>query len=188
MNKKNDNGYANPTFYDVPEFKETGVIYPKYTYELKIDGYEKTVKFLRKPDDDKIIDALDYLTLRLKLYDDEIKGLWFDDDNSPMAQLTRDENYFEYSSWDNSDTNFEKGELIFRKDCNRGARRIYNNYLKTNNITEDWSDVGYDKVKTIEKELRLLPKYFRVINFSLIKIANKKPVEMIKSKKHSLSL
>ena len=47
----NDNGYPDPMFYDVPEFKGGRQILRKYKFELVIEGVDKTTKYKDYPDD-----------------------------------------------------------------------------------------------------------------------------------------
>ena len=91
----NDNSSADPTFYHVPEYKDGKMIQPTYKWELVIDGFKKTTKFLTFPSDEEIEDGLESLIGEV-YYDNGV----FDDDNGFHAQISRDKKkWFQYSSY-----------------------------------------------------------------------------------------
>jgi hypothetical protein len=90
----NDNSTADPTFYHVPEFKDWKQIVPRYKYELKVEGFNETTKFLEYPSQDSLESGLSALLDDVYLSENG----YFDNDNSIMAQLNRDDRkYFRYS-------------------------------------------------------------------------------------------
>lgn len=141
----NDNSYPDPTFYDVPEFKDGRQVVPKYKYELCIEGYEKTTKFKEKPTDEELDNALSALLDNVHISN----GGYFDDDNSIYAQLARSrDSHFEYSYKVPAD--LKKGIVYFTKDAWSEARKIWERDFGKN----DWqSDLGYKKCREIEKKL-----------------------------------
>lgn len=89
----NDNSTADPTFYHVPEYKDGKMIQPTYKWELVIDGFKKTTKFLTFPSNEEVIDALSAL-LDSVYYKDG----YFDESLDIYAQFNRKEDdWFEYN-------------------------------------------------------------------------------------------
>lgn len=160
----NDNSTADPTFYDVPEFKDGKQILPRYKYELKIEGFDKTTKFLEYPDQELLEDGFSSL-----LDDVHLSGSgYFDTDNSIMAQIHRDSRqYFTYSYKKRPD--LEKGIVYFMKDAWQEARNIWERDFGTN----DWkSELGYKKCCEIEKDLlsEKDSKFVKAVKFTLEEI------------------
>jgi hypothetical protein len=141
----NDNSTADPTFYDVPEFKDGKQIVPRYKYELVIEGFNKTTKFLENPNKEQIEKGLSALLDDVYLSESG----YFDDDNSIMAQIRRDSSKtFRYSY--RKLPNLKKGIIYFIKESWGEARKIWERDFGTN----EWnSDLGYKKCCEIEKKL-----------------------------------
>jgi hypothetical protein len=55
----NDNGEPDPTFYDVPEFKDGRMIMPRYKFELIIEGLDKTTKYMHHPSNEELSQGID---------------------------------------------------------------------------------------------------------------------------------
>jgi hypothetical protein len=175
----NDNSTADPTFYHVPEFKAGRMILPEYKYELKIEGYGKTTKFLKKPTIEDLENGLDAILSGVKLYD-RGNGLYFDDDNSIYAQIHRSNDYFEFRCLRGSGIDTKNQEITFMRETWGTARDIYMSTPESK--TEDWSKVGYHKVSEIEKSLitERATEFVRKVKYSLTKIEKKKPTKKAK--------
>jgi hypothetical protein len=167
----NDNSTADPTFYHVPEFKGGRMINPEYKYELKVEGYDKTTKFLEKPDVEDLEKGLDALLGNVKLFD-QGHGLFFDDDRSIYAMLNND--YFEFRSWRGEGIDTKNKEVIFTKDAWKAAREIFEQTPA--NKTLNWSTEGYKLYSEIEKRLKIerVDEFTRRVKYSLTKITKKK--------------
>lgn len=163
----NDNSSADPTFYVVPEYKDGNIIEPIYKYELKVEGYETTTKFLTYPNKEELDDALSSLLDYVYLM--EIDGVYsFDDDNSFAARISRNtKNLFEFSTW-KKPIDYENNIVYFVKEAWNDAYSQYKNTPESN--TEDWSSVGLRKVRKIEEELLNSPPYSRAVKFSINEI------------------
>lgn len=143
----NDNSTAEPTFYDVPEFRDGRVVTPEYKYELSIEGYKKTTKFKDEPTQDEIIDGLNSLLQSVYLSENG----YFDDDNSVYAQLHRNRSeMYEFSTWRNP-VNFKNNHVFFVKNAWSEAKRIYDRDPENKKL--EWSGEGYKKCSEIEKSL-----------------------------------
>jgi hypothetical protein len=160
----NDNSTADPTFYDVPEFKDGKQILPRYKYELKIEGFEQTTKFMEYPDQNKLDDAFSALLDGAYLSE---RG-YFDTDNSIMAQINRDSRrYFQYSYRKTAD--LKKGIVYFTKDAWQEARKIWERDFGSN----EWSsELGYKKCNEIEQELlsKKNSPFVKAVKFTLEEI------------------
>lgn len=165
----NDNSTPDPTFYHVPEFKAGRMILPEYKYELKVEGFDKTTKFLKKPSKDELVEGLSALLGDVKLYDMG-NGYYFDNDRSVYGMLNRREGYYEYSSWKRS-INTRKKEIYFTKDAWQDARDQWMSI--PGNDQKDWGNVGYKEVREIKEKLLQTPEYYRAVKYSLIDLKEK---------------
>lgn len=164
MNKKNDNSTADPTFYHVPEFKDGKQIVPRYKYELKIEGFKETTKFLEYPNQELLEDGLSALLDDVYLSENG----YFDNDNSIMRQLNRDgRKYFTYS-WRKS-PDLENQIVYFTKESWNAANEIWKKDYGTN----EWgSDLGYKKCREIEEDLlnQENSPFVKAIKFELVEL------------------
>lgn len=169
----NDNSTADPTFYHVPEFKGNRMILPEYKYELKVEGYGKTTKFLKKPTTEELERGLDAILSDVKLFDHG-NGLYFDDDMSIYAQIHRSNDYFEFRSWRGEGVDTKKKEVVFTKDTWNAAHTLYDQ--DPANELLDWSKEGYKKCREIEERLKVEKAHVftRRVKYSLTKIEKKK--------------
>lgn len=169
----NDNSTPDPTFYHVPEFKDGKKIVPRYKFELKIDGYNKTTKFLSEPTEDDINDALQSLLQSVYLHENG----YFDDDNSVMAQINRDtRKLYEFRTW-KTPIDFENKLAKFTRDAYNDAYMLWEkDHPKSGNIEEDdkrWrSEEGYSLVRKIEDKLLTEEnsKYVKSVKYEIISI------------------
>jgi hypothetical protein len=160
----NDNGYPDPTFYNVPEFKGGRQILPVYKYELKIEGYEKTTKFLEKPDKEKLENALSSLLQGVHL----TESGYFDDRTDIFSRITRTRTY-EFNTW-KKPINHKTKTAYFVKD---GAWGVASNEWKSKFPNADWQkDNGYKYVSDREKELLDAKNspYVKGVKFRIVKI------------------
>jgi hypothetical protein len=107
----NDNSSPDPTFYHVPEYKDGKMIQPIYKWELVIDGFKKTTKFLTFPSSEEIENGLESL----------IGGVYynngvFDDDNGFYAQINRNTKQWLYYSSYRLPADIENGIIYFVTD------------------------------------------------------------------------
>lgn len=143
----NDNSTPDPTFYDVPEFRDGRIVVPVYKYELSVQGYNKTTKFKEKPGKEEIEDGLYSLLQGVYLSENG----YFDDDNSIFAQLHRNRDLvYEFSSWKNP-VDEENNFVYFAKDAWSEAKRIFDRDPENKKL--DWSSEGYKKCREIEESL-----------------------------------
>ncbi len=160
----NDNSIADPTFYHVPEFKDGKQILPRYKYELKIEGFDQTTKFLEYPDEETLGDGLSSLLDNVYLSESG----YFDTDNSIVAQLHRDSSkYFTYGYQKRPD--MENKTIFFTKNTWHVAHDIWKRDYGTN----DWSsELGYRKCREIEQELldQENSPYVKAVKFELIEL------------------
>jgi hypothetical protein len=160
----NDNSTADPTFYHVPEFKDGKQILPRYKYELKIEGFDQTTKFLEYPDEDKLDDGLSALLDGVYLSEHG----YFDNDNSIMSVMHRDtRNYFQYNYRKSPD--LENKVIYFTKDSWNAAHEIWKRDYGTN----DWGgEFGYKKCREIEEDLlnKENSPFVKSVKFELIEL------------------
>lgn len=161
----NDNSEADPTFYDVPEFKDGKQILPIYKYILKIDGFKRTTKFKEYPNEEMIRDGLSSLLSRVYLHENG----YFDDDDSVYAQLNRNtQNCYQYSSW-KKPIDFENKIIYFIKEGWNEARKRW----EIDFPNEDWQGPnGFQKCRQIEEALYTEPnsKFIKEIKFEIEEI------------------
>lgn len=160
----NDNSTADPTFYHVPEFRDGKQILPRYKYELKINGFDQTTKFLEYPDEETLGEGLSALLDDVYLSESG----YFDDDMSIYAQLNRDKRkYYTYTYKKRPD--LENGILYFVKEAWGDAKNIWEKEYGTNN----WgSELGYNKCREIEEELlnQENSPYVKEVKFELVEL------------------
>jgi hypothetical protein len=166
----NDNSEPDPTFYHVPEYKNgenIQIIEPTYEYELIIEGFDKTTKYMDFPTNDEIEAGLTSLLSGIEIDDD----FDFIDLKSLSDQIRHsNKSYFSFNYWDDDSINFDDKICNFKKDTFNDAREIYRR--SPGNENEDWSSVGYDKVKEIQRNLEkeINSKYVKSVNYSIVKI------------------
>lgn len=139
----NDNGTPDPTFYHVPEIRDGRMILPEYKYELSIEGVKKTTKFLEKPTNEDIRDAISSLTEGLLM----TKDGYVNEDDSIFFQIQRDNNWFEKSYHIEQD--YSKGYLVLSKErsIHPLEERLYAEGIITKEM--NWRDRG----KIVTEEL-----------------------------------
>lgn len=143
----NDNSSPDPTFYDVPEFRDGRMVVPVYTHQLSIEGYKEKTKFKGKPTEEEISDGLNALLQNVYL----TEGGHFDDDNSIYAQLYRDrDKLYEFSTWRNP-IDHENGIIVFERRAWNEVKAIFDQDPENHKL--DWSTEGYTKCREIETAL-----------------------------------
>lgn len=162
----NDNSTADPTFYHVPEIRDGKIIVPKYKYELKIEGLDKTTKFIDMPAEEELEDAFFALLGDAYIYAD---GL-IDTNNDIFAQLYRNNDYFRFSTYEKR-PDYENNIIYATKSAFSKAREIWEKEYGSN----DWgSELGYRKCREIEAELynQENSPYVTQLKYSLIEITD----------------
>lgn len=91
----NDNSEPDPTFFNVPEFKDGKMINPVYKYELVIEGLDLTTKYLEYPGPEELSQGIDALTRDVYLQDN---GGFFVED-SIYWQISRPRNQYYTKDW-----------------------------------------------------------------------------------------
>jgi hypothetical protein len=143
----NDNSRENPTFYNVPEIRDGKMIIPVYKYELSVEGYNKTTKFMKNPTEEEILDGLESLLQGVYLYENG----YFDDDDGIFATLHRNrKEVYVFSSW-KKNINYEDKFIYFFKDAWEEAKKIFDHDPKNKDLV--WSTEGYKKCREIEESL-----------------------------------
>lgn len=141
----NDNSTPDPTFYHVPEIKDGKMILPKYKYELKIEGLDKSTKFIDKPTDGEFEDAVYALLGDAYVYDSG----FIDTDNNIWAQINRTRDYYRLDLYD-VDIDRDNCLIPVIKNAFNDAKQIWEQEYGDN----DWnSDLGYRKCREIAKGL-----------------------------------
>lgn len=157
----NDNSQADPTFYHVPEIRDGKIINPVFKFELKIDGLDKTTKFLTFPTDDELSTGVDAL-LNDKLltdYDD------FIDSGDIYFQISRSRDMFEKSYHVRQD--YTKGVIIMTRE----GHWIYELENKLEEKNPGFKKLSWDKRQDILTEAILEDKKnCKVIKFTLTEI------------------
>ena len=130
----NDNSEPDPTFYHVPEIRDGKIILPTYKYELKINGLDRTTKFLDKPSDEELENGIDAILRDTVLTED---GTFFDDDNI-LFKISRDRDRFYEKSY-RVKQDYSTGEIRFSKEGGNKFFEITND-LKESGLLEglDW--------------------------------------------------
>lgn len=153
----NDNSSTDPIFYHVPEIRDGKVINPKYKFELKIEGLDRTTKFLKKPTDEEIDDAITALTQDVVLV-----GNVFVEDNI-MWRITRQPNLaYEKSYMIPQD--YTTNEIRFTKKETNTIHEVNNNLRKDPNFEA----LGYpERYVRLYEELCKIPNEVKTIKFSI---------------------
>lgn len=153
----NDNGEPSPSFYEVPEFRDGKIYRPKFKYELTIDNYEKTEKFLERPTDDILSCAFSSMLSGVLL---DNNGT-FVDDYDIMFQLMRKNDYYEYSYKVKQD--FSNGYILFLKE---NSYIIIDDAIQKKHV--NYRDMPYDKrQKLIDEELLKHKGLFKKVYFQI---------------------
>ena len=160
----NDNSSPDPTFYHVPVFCEGKMILPVYKYELIIEGFSKTTKFLDFPTDEELSDGIDSLIDSTLLS----KTGYFVDNGDIGFQITRSRDYYE-KSW-NVSQDYSKRTILFIKE---GSYNLIDKIEKeiVKKTENKKSRLDYEtKRKLITKECLKVPDLIKKIKFTLKEI------------------
>lgn len=155
----NDNESVAPDFYIVSEYRDGKMIKPKFKYSLCVDGLQQTIKFLEKPTDEKLRDAIDSLVSSYMVTEHGT----FLTDTSVMWQIVRPRGvYFELSYRLHQD--YSTGEILFMKENDytyHDIEKRLENEGKLNNV--DWDG----RCKLITKELLKIPGLIVKVKFTI---------------------
>jgi hypothetical protein len=155
----NDNSIASPEFYHVPEFRDGKIIKPVFKYELKVEGFNGTSKFIDKPTDEELSDAISSL----------IDGAFVTEngtfivDNSIMWQITRPRGQYYEMGW-MIDQDYSTGEIRFLREDDQTYRTIndkFNNEGRFEGL--DWGQ----RNKMITEEVMKVPGVVVKVKFTL---------------------
>jgi hypothetical protein len=152
----NDNSTADPTFYDVPEFKNGRMIMPKYTHQLTIAGLDKTTKFKSKPTDEEVADGISALLEHGTLLTESGE---FISDDSIFWQISRPRCYYEKSFYLVQD--YSKNEILFLKENDMRFREIEQKFEGNKKLRWD------TKYKKITEEALKVPGLVKIVKFEL---------------------
>lgn len=108
----NDNSSPDPTFYDIPEFKDGKMILPEYTHEMVIRGMKKTTKFQSMPDQEEIDQGIQALIEYDTLVTED--GHFIEED-SIYWQISRPRNQYYKMDW-GLEQDFTKNRILFLKE------------------------------------------------------------------------
>lgn len=159
----NDNSSADPTFYHVPEFKDGKKILPKYKYELKIEGFNKTTKFLDEPTKDELDKAFKALLDGYQVTDD----LYYFNRRENFGFDLRGSGY--EISYKRNLIDQENKTISLVKDAYNAARKLWEKDYGTN----DWSsELGYKKCREIEDGLYNAEnsEYIKKVKYELVEL------------------
>lgn len=133
----NDNSEPDPTFYDVPEFKNGRMILPEYKYELVIEGLKRTTKFKSRPNEEELSQGIHALMHYDTLVDE---GGYFIEEDSIYWQIARPRDKYYKMEW-GLHQDFSKNEILFVKEGDHRWRDI-DEEIKKDPKTKDlrWDD------------------------------------------------
>lgn len=152
----NDNSEADPTFYDVPEFKfnsnnfikgdqskTISMIYPRYQYELIVDGLNKTTKYKESPSAEEIDNGMSSLFNGILMTED---GTFLVPEmtSSIYFQISRRRDFFELSYWILQD--YSKGYVVLTKE---NQVMMFKNELEKKGL---FNDKNYEEKENILRE------------------------------------
>jgi hypothetical protein len=159
----NDNSEPDPTFYDVPEYKDGKMILPEYTHELVIEGLKKTTKYQGYPDDEELDQGLRSLIEYDTLVDE---NGYFIDDHSIMWQISRPRDRF-YKLGFTLEQDFNNFEILFEKENDDRWREIREE-LQKDPKTRDLP--YYEKAELITKRALEMPGLVKKVKFEIKEI------------------
>jgi len=159
----NDNSSPDPTFYDIPEFKEGKMILPEYKYELVINGMKKTTKFQSYPDSDGIEQGIQSIIEYDTLLDED--GMFIEED-SIFWQISRPRNKFYKMDW-GLEQDHSKNEVLFLKEGDNRWKEL-DNKIKSDPEMKDKS--FYEKSKWKTNEARKMEGLIKTVNFEIREI------------------
>lgn len=157
----NDNSNPGPTFYHVPIYKDGRMIQPIFKYELKIEKFPKTTKFIEKPDNEELEEGIESL-MRGAIMSDNGDFIINDD---IYFQISRNRNFFELSYTAHQD--LSKGYIVMTREG--GAVYELENELKEDGKFEglNWEEQS----KVLTEELLKDEKLAKKVKFTLTKIS-----------------
>jgi hypothetical protein len=158
----NDNSTASPEFYHVPEYRNGKMIYPEFKFELSIENFSETAKFLTKPTDEEISDAIYSL-----MGDTSItEGGHVIKDNSIMWQITRPRG-IHYEIGLNLEQDFSTGEILLEKENNDDYYTIKKQMEEKGLFKgKNWKEHS----KMVTEEMKKIPGIVKSIKFTINEI------------------
>lgn len=156
----NDNSEADPTFYHVPEIRDGKVILPEYKYELVIEDFNKTTKFINKPTDVELESAISSLMGDEMFYSN---GQPANMGNNIMWQVTRDRNMYQlgYGYQD-----YSKNEIVLIKESFNPYQ--FKKELDDKGFVEKYEELSYhEQDKLVLQEIKNLEGVTLIKKFTL---------------------
>jgi len=158
----NDNGEPDPTFYNVPEFKDGKQFMPEYQYELVIDGLNLTTKYLHVPNDEEVEQGINSITDGVYLTED---GEFFVDD-SIFFQVSRQRDKFYERSYQ-LHQDYSKMEVLFLKEQDDKFREV-GAEIEKEVLTKKIDYWERSKMKT--ERARKIPGLIKAVKFEIKKL------------------
>lgn len=155
----NDNSDPDPTFFHVPEYKDGRLIQPEYKYELSIEGWGETTKFLNYPTDEEINIGMKSITDDVYLTKD---GHFFKE-NTIFWKIQKPRNtYYTMDGWDLAQ-DYSTNEVRFLKEDDERWRQISDK--------PEMKGVNWDmRSKLITEEAMKAPGLIKTVKFTLKKL------------------
>ena len=160
----NDNERPDPTIYNVPEFKDGKMIVPEYKYELKVDGLDKTTKYINKPTEEELNDGIESIVGRSLL----TKDGHFITDDSIHWQITRPRNFYEMS-W-RIEQDYSKNKILFVLENSYDEFKKIEESVDKKIDREKEKNYWKKRNKMISKEALKIPGLIKVVNFTINEI------------------
>jgi hypothetical protein len=158
----NDNSTPAPEFYQVPEYRDGRMIYPDFKYELTIENFSKTSRFIDMPTDEELTDAIQSLFDGVLVTED---GDFIMDD-SIIWKISRPRGVF-YELGYHLIQDYSTNEILLEKE---DADDFYDisRKMKERGMFED---IEWDvRNKMITEEIKKIPGAVLKIKFSIREI------------------
>ena len=158
----NDNSAPSPEFYHVPEYRDGKMIHPEFKFELSVENFSETAKFLTKPTDEELSEAIHSLLGSAMITEEG----YVNTDTSIMWQITRPRGVF-YELGYHLEQDFSTGEILLEKENNDYYYSIQKQ-MEEKGLFEgkDWRE----RAKMITEEMRKIPGVVKVIKYTLNEI------------------
>jgi hypothetical protein len=155
----NDNSPAEPSFYNVPEYKDGKIILPEYKYEFVLEGYKEKIKFLNYPTKEELRGTIDIITDDLYVTNE---GHIFKENNI-YFKISKSDDYYicDY----NCHEYCQDGYLLFIKE------RLYYKIEDQLRLEKKLDGINfYDRNKIIFEEILKNDSFFKKIHYTINKI------------------
>jgi hypothetical protein len=140
------------------------MIRPQFKFELTIDNFKTTAKFLTKPTDEEISDAIHSLLGGVLVSEDGR----FNSDDSILWKITRHRGVF-YELGHHLHQDFSNGEILLEREDDNRYYEIQKELERKGLINKNDNDWG-KRYKLITDEMRKVPGLVKVIRFTITEI------------------